>query len=82
MYSLAISKFDIPGEPGFPLNSVYAKPKNPAEAGKPFLYFDSSHLTIFFFWKQLLLDIFKIDFFRLFKTIFTTAETRNRCENM
>lgn len=43
MYSLAISKFDIPGEPGFPLNSVYAKPKNPAEAGKPFLYFDSNH---------------------------------------
>ncbi|KAJ9576770.1 hypothetical protein L9F63_025335, partial [Diploptera punctata] len=28
MYTLAISKFDIPGEPGFPLNSVYAKPKN------------------------------------------------------
>ncbi|KAJ9594519.1 hypothetical protein L9F63_014056, partial [Diploptera punctata] len=26
MYTLAISKFDIPGEPGFPLNSVYAKP--------------------------------------------------------
>ena len=34
MYTLAISKFDIPGEPGFPLNSVYAKPKTPAEAGK------------------------------------------------
>lgn len=33
MYSLAISKFDIPGDPGFPLNSVYAKPNNPAEAG-------------------------------------------------
>ncbi|KAK6638390.1 Actin- protein 2/3 complex subunit 3 [Polyplax serrata] len=32
MYTLAISKFDIPGEPGFPLNSVYAKPKTPAEA--------------------------------------------------
>lgn len=34
MYSLAISRFDIPGEPGFPLNSVYAKPATPAEAGK------------------------------------------------
>lgn len=34
MYSLAISKFDIPGDPGFPLNAVYAKPSTPAEAGK------------------------------------------------
>lgn len=33
MYSLAISKFDVPGEQGFPLNSVYAKPGSPAEAG-------------------------------------------------
>ncbi|CAH1720713.1 unnamed protein product [Chironomus riparius] len=32
MYSLAISKFDIPGEAGFPLNSVYAKPQTTAEA--------------------------------------------------
>ncbi|XP_049948411.1 actin-related protein 2/3 complex subunit 3-like [Schistocerca serialis cubense] len=32
MYALAISKFDIPGEPGFPLNSVYAKPSSPSEA--------------------------------------------------
>ncbi|KAL6438301.1 hypothetical protein ACFW04_004456 [Cataglyphis niger] len=32
MFSLAISKFDIPGDPGFPLNSVYAKPSSPAEA--------------------------------------------------
>ncbi|KAK0079249.1 hypothetical protein PV325_001483 [Microctonus aethiopoides] len=32
MYSLAYSKFDIPGDPGFPLNSVYAKPDTPAEA--------------------------------------------------
>lgn len=29
---LAISKFDIPGEPGFPLNSVYAKPSSSQEA--------------------------------------------------
>lgn len=34
MYSLAYSKFDIPGDPGFPLNSVYAKPDTPAEAGE------------------------------------------------
>lgn len=33
MYTLAISKFDIPGEPGFPLNSVYAKPATQQEAG-------------------------------------------------
>ncbi|XP_001608249.1 actin-related protein 2/3 complex subunit 3 [Nasonia vitripennis] len=32
MYSLAISKFDIPGDAGFPLNSVYAKPNSPTEA--------------------------------------------------
>ncbi|CRL02461.1 CLUMA_CG015253, isoform A [Clunio marinus] len=32
MYTLAISKFDIPGESGFPLNSVYAKPQTPNEA--------------------------------------------------
>ncbi|GLH14310.1 Actin-related protein 2/3 complex subunit 3 [Gryllus bimaculatus] len=31
MYTLAISKFDIPGDPGFPLNSVYAKPANPTD---------------------------------------------------
>lgn len=33
MYMLAISKFDIPGEYGFPLNSVYAKPASTQEAG-------------------------------------------------
>lgn len=38
MYTLAISKFDIPGEPGFPLNSVYAKPINSTEAGECFPY--------------------------------------------
>ncbi|KAF2366963.1 Actin-related protein 2/3 complex subunit 3 [Trinorchestia longiramus] len=31
MYSLAISKFPIPGDPSFPLNAVYAKPKNEQE---------------------------------------------------
>jgi len=31
MYSLALSKFPIPGEPNFPLNAVYAKPKDDQE---------------------------------------------------
>ena len=34
MHALAFSKFDIPGDNGFPLNSVYAKPTTPAQAGK------------------------------------------------
>jgi actin related protein 2/3 complex, subunit 3 len=38
MYTLAISNIDIPGESGFPLNSVYARPQTPAEAGKLLLY--------------------------------------------
>lgn len=33
MYTLAISKFDIPGDPGFVLNSVYAKPASAQDAG-------------------------------------------------
>jgi ARP2/3 complex ARPC3 (21 kDa) subunit. len=32
MYSLALAKFDLPGEAGFPLNSVYAKPQSQNEA--------------------------------------------------
>lgn len=32
MYTLAISRFDIPGDPGFPLNSVYSKAKTPSDA--------------------------------------------------
>ncbi|XP_044738937.1 actin-related protein 2/3 complex subunit 3-like [Chrysoperla carnea] len=32
MYTLAISKFSIPGEPGFPLNAVYPKPTSPTDA--------------------------------------------------
>ncbi|CAG2118867.1 unnamed protein product, partial [Medioppia subpectinata] len=31
MYALAISRFDIPGDPGFPLNAVYAKPSGAEE---------------------------------------------------
>lgn len=37
MYSLAISKFDIPGDTGFPLNAVYARPQNTQEAGKLYI---------------------------------------------
>ncbi|KAG8233426.1 hypothetical protein J437_LFUL013420 [Ladona fulva] len=48
MYTLAISKFDIPGEPGFPLNSVYAKPSTPAEAGKK-QYSKFSHFLCYLF---------------------------------
>lgn len=32
MYTLAISRFDIPGDAGFPLNSVYSKPANVVDA--------------------------------------------------
>lgn len=32
MYTLAISRFDIPGDPGFPLNSVYGKPATQQDA--------------------------------------------------
>ena len=31
--TLANSKFDMPGDAGFPLNAVYAKPANQKEAG-------------------------------------------------
>lgn len=33
MYSLAIGRFDIPGDPGFPLNSVYQRPASNEDAG-------------------------------------------------
>ncbi|CAG0891007.1 unnamed protein product, partial [Cyprideis torosa] len=29
LYGLAIARFDIPGDPGFPLNAVYAKAATP-----------------------------------------------------
>jgi len=32
MYSLAIGRFDIPGDPGFPLNSVYQRPPTADDA--------------------------------------------------
>uniref|UniRef100_A0A8V1A3U0 Actin-related protein 2/3 complex subunit 3 n=1 Tax=Gallus gallus TaxID=9031 RepID=A0A8V1A3U0_CHICK len=31
MYTLGITNFPIPGEPGFPLNAIYAKPTNKQE---------------------------------------------------
>jgi ARP2/3 complex ARPC3 (21 kDa) subunit len=46
MYTLAISKFDIPGDSGFPLNSVYAKPTSPAEAGELLLMLHSNISTM------------------------------------
>lgn len=54
MYMLAISKFDIPGEPGFPLNSVYAKPSSPQEAGISFyiLLFNKLNLTLILFFSN------------------------------
>lgn len=33
MYTLGITNFPIPGEPGFPLNAMYAKPSNKQEEG-------------------------------------------------
>ncbi|XP_048957550.1 actin-related protein 2/3 complex subunit 3 isoform X2 [Canis lupus dingo] len=33
MYTLGITNFPIPGEPGFPLNAIYAKPANKQEDG-------------------------------------------------
>lgn len=34
MYTLGITNFPIPGEPGFPLNAIYTKPANKQEEGK------------------------------------------------
>lgn len=34
MYTLGITNFPIPGEPGFPLNAMYIKPTNKQEEGK------------------------------------------------
>ena len=33
LYTLAVSPFDIPGDPGFPLNNMYAKPQSRSEGG-------------------------------------------------
>lgn len=34
MYTLGITNFPIPGEPGFPLNAMYVKPSNKQEEGE------------------------------------------------
>lgn len=33
MYTLGITNFPIPGEPGFPLNAMYVKPTSKQEEG-------------------------------------------------
>ncbi len=38
LHSLAISNFDIPGDPRFPLNAMYQKPSNKNEADQVRLY--------------------------------------------
>lgn len=40
VYSLAVSKFDIPGDVSFPLNTVYAKPSTLDEANQMRAYFN------------------------------------------
>lgn len=37
LYSLAIDRFDLPGDPGFPLNSIYTKPEDPERMRQYFL---------------------------------------------
>ena len=39
MYQLSIASFDIPGDPKFPLNAMYGKPKDKAEADTMRNYF-------------------------------------------
>lgn len=34
MYTLGITNFPIPGEPGFPLNAMYVKPTTKQEEGR------------------------------------------------
>ena len=46
MYSLAIARFDIPGDAGFPLNGVYAKPQTPEQADLMRQYFLQVRLPV------------------------------------
>lgn len=76
MYMLAISKFDIPGEPGFPLNSVYAKPSSPQESGRlinfaTVVFGLKIKSTTFLFQDNVYMKLY----FRLNETIFATVET-------
>lgn len=45
MYTLGITNFPIPGEPGFPLNAMYVKPANKQEEGEKHPRVPSSMLT-------------------------------------
>lgn len=69
---LAISKFDIPGEYGFPLNSVYAKPTSPQESGMMNFLLVFLHLGIKLC-KCFSLSIFC--YFRFNETVFAAVET-------
>lgn len=44
MYTLGITNFPIPGEPGFPLNAMYVKPSNKQEEGIGMVF--NSKMTI------------------------------------
>ena len=46
MYSLAIARLDIPGDAGFPLNGVYAKPQTPEQADLMRQYFLQVRLPV------------------------------------
>lgn len=53
LYSLAIARFDIPGDAGFPLNSVYPKPSSPNEAGNYSYQFFFSYVKIPLEWHRI-----------------------------
>lgn len=72
MYTLAISKFDIPGEAGFPLNSVYAKPATASDAGENTRSLYPSKKTLF----QPSFNI--LDCFRSDEAISSAAASRDR----
>ena len=42
MCTLGLTNFPIPGDPGFPLNAMYAKPANKQEDGNGFFLVESS----------------------------------------
>ena len=48
MYTLGITAFPIPGEPGFPPNAMYAKPANKQEDGKELIIKAPYKLVIYF----------------------------------
>ncbi|XP_002127960.1 actin-related protein 2/3 complex subunit 3-A-like [Ciona intestinalis] len=46
LYTLAVSPYDIPGDPGFPLNAMYSKPQSRAEADQMKAYIGQLRLEI------------------------------------